>query len=127
MTLTDKIIEKIGGAFGWVIFRELRQIRLTLERGIDSQREIVGLQPLFGQPKSEVDRQIEEELAEPAAQAEIAQMDGEPDHLRLEILELLARDHQILVTSETDLVALGRSRGWLDESGAVTMLPKNYP
>lgn len=135
MSIGDKIAEKIGGAFGWVIFKELRGIRQTLEIGVDSQREIHGLQPLFKAPKSAIDQQIEDEQAEAAAAGHAAYTSGvdqelsdaEPDFLRLELLEMLARDNQIMVTAETDLLALGKSRGWLDDNGQVTMLPKNYP
>jgi hypothetical protein len=127
MALLDKVAEKVAGAVGWLLIREIRSLRQTIEKGIDSQREIAGFHPLFSAPPSAIDQQIADEQAQPAIDREIAQLAAEPDFLRLEMLEMLARDHQIVVTAETDLIALGKARGWLDESGQITMLPQNYP
>lgn len=130
MSLTDKIVEKIAGALGWLLLKELRRIASGIEKGIDSHREIHGFRPLFQTPLEAANEVIAGEQAE-AAQA-VA--DNEPtnlsseggDYMRQEILELLAGENRIPITPETDLVALGKDRGWLDNAGQVVMLPQGY-
>lgn len=128
MTLTDKIVERIAGALGWLLLKELRGIRSALEKGIDSQREIAGLRPIFAPAVSEVDARILSEQADAAGGADgeiAAEVSSEAaDYMRLEILEMLAAEQNIPITASTDLVALGKDRGWLDASGGLTMLPK---
>lgn len=128
MGISDKIAEKVAGALGWLLLKELRGIRSAIERGIDSQREMGGYQPIFSKPISEVDARILSEQADAAGDAEAggAPVDagGGEDYMRLDILESLAVEHHIEVTPNTDLIALGTQRGWLDQSGQLTMLPK---
>lgn len=130
MSLGDKIAEKIAGALGWLLLKELRRIASAIEQGIDSDRELAGFQPIFSKPISELDAQI---LSEQTDAASGAEGDGEiqaggsnegADYMRLDILEALAAEQNIQITPNTDLIALGKDRGWLDASGGLVMLPK---
>lgn len=132
MSLTDKIAEKIAGALGWLLLKELRRIASAIERGIDSNRELAGYQPIFAP-----------QVSEDAAGGASAEGDGDAagsgasdegsageatseasDYMRLDILEALAAEHNVPITATTDLIALGKDLGWLDASGGLTMLPK---
>lgn len=131
MSLTDKIAEKVAGALGWLLLKELRRIASAIERGIDSDRELAGYQPIYASRLSETEAD--------AAGAAGAEGDGDTagggasdessasesaDYMRLDILEALAAEHNVPITATTDLIALGKDRGWLDASGGLTMLPK---
>lgn len=123
MSLADKVAEKILGPFGWVLIKTLTRIAVAIEKGIDSYREISGYNPIFAPPA--------EPLAEPSTPAGGIEQtdyssDPEPDYMRLEILEALARENRIIILPDTDLVALGKQRGWLNEAGEVVMLPQGY-
>lgn len=134
MSLTDKIVEKLAGALGWLLLKELRGIRSALERGVDSDRELAGYQPIFARPRTAIDDQIASEQADAAGDV----MDGDAaggavgdasdaqDFMRLEILEMLAHENNVPITATTDLIQLGKDRGWLDASGGLSMLPRNY-
>lgn len=126
MSLLDKIGEKLAGAVGWLILKELRGIRHAIEVGVDSQREGMGLRPIFAE-------------AEAAPRAELTATDGvphlagergadqpEPDgeFLLMSMLEALAEEQRVPVDSRTDLIALGKERGWLDQAGELVMLPQ---
>lgn len=127
MSLTDKIAEKIAGALGWLLLKELRRIGSVLEKSCDSHREIHGFQPLFQTELEKANKIIagEQTEAEEILAAETG-ISAEGDFMRLEILEMLARENRIMVTSETDLVELGKARGWLDQAGEIVMFPMHY-
>lgn len=130
MKITDKIAEKVAGALGWLLLKELRRIATALEKGIDSHREIHGFHPLFAVPPAtqSIDQQIQDEQDAAVAAREIldASPETEGDFMRLEILEMLARENRIEIDTTTDLVALGKERGWLDQAGEIVMLPQGY-
>lgn len=120
--LMEKLMEKLAGPVGFLILKELGRIAVAVERGVDSLREIHGLHPVFAA--------LEKQPAAPPAGESLDSVLDPPedlgDYLRLDILEALAREHQIPITTETDLVALGKTHGWLDQAGQVAMLPRGY-
>lgn len=122
MGITDKIADSLAKGFGWLLIRELRRIAVAIEKGVDSQRELAGFNPIFKPVPTPTDVQISQELLDTSG----PEFKDDGDYVRLEILEALARENRIVVTMETDLVALGKARGWLDETGQVVMLPQGY-
>lgn len=130
MSLGDKVAEMLARAFGGLILRELKGIRKALEIGVDSDREIHGFQPLFAKPGEDL-----EDGAGGGAGSGADGMDPEadpsdtsvhPDYMILEILELLAQENHVPHDSDTDLIALGKDRGWLNKEGEIVMLPRGY-
>lgn len=123
MSIGDKIADVFARAFGGLVLRELRGIRIAIERGVDSQREMKGFQPLFkAQAPPATDNP-----AEPPPEAEEPIPTGSAtDYMTLEILEMLAQENHILITPDTDLIALGKDRQWLDQSGQLITLPQQY-
>lgn len=114
-SILDKISAKAGEfSASMLLLIEVRRLRHTLERGIDSQREIAGLDPIFTPTLKAV---IE------SAEAIGPERDDDPDWLRIDLLEQLAHEANIPVDETTDLLALGRERGWLDEDGKIVCLP----
>ena len=121
MSLADKLADKILGPFGWALLKSLTRIATAIEKGIDSHREICGYQPLFASHTSPATTSEESPEGEG-----FTPPDREPDFMRQEILTLLAAEQHVMITGDTDLVVLGKSRGWLNEAGEVVMLPQGY-
>lgn len=123
--ITETIVEKVAGAVGWLILTELRRIGHAIEALVDDRRAERGLQPLFGlagkREATEIPSAADEDRdLPPEADASTG------DFLREEILTLLAAQQHISITLDTDLVALGKERGWLNQAGEVMMLPEGF-
>lgn len=111
--LLDTLLEKTAGALGTALLKELRSLRLVLQEQVDAYRQAHGMEPLYAKPALPV-----QDLPDDA--------DGTVPYLYVDILEELAKEQKVPFDETTDLVALGKERGWIDQSGEIRMLPESY-
>lgn len=129
MSLTDKVIEKVGGALGYLLLKELRRIAYALEMQCNLQLAEQGRQPLFYLSKPATLPSLDDApISVDAAGERMDPPGGDdgPDWLRLDLLTQLAREQHVEIDLDTDLIALGKERGWLNAGGEVVMLPQEY-
>jgi len=128
MSLSGVVFEKVAGAFGQLLLVELRRIATALEVHVNLQLAERGRQPLFAEPEPVTPHALHR--VSPSEISNIAHASpgeqGDPDWLRLDLIEQLARDHYLPIDDETDLLALAREHGWIDREGKLTQLPKSW-
>ncbi len=129
MSLSGVVFEKVAGAFGQLLLVELRRIATALEVQANLQLATIGRQPLFAEPELD-EPPVRRVVPPPSSPNAIAHASpgeqGDPDWLRLDLIEQLARDHYLPIDDETDLLALAREHGWIDREGKLTQLPKSW-
>ncbi len=127
MTITEKLMEKIAGAAGMLILTELRRCATALETIADIQLQQAGQASRFSVPAVATEGEATGEILRVDSSGEaLPPTSDAPDWLRLDLLEQLAREHQVMIVDGADLVALGKARGWLNEAGEFTMLPAAF-
>lgn len=124
MKLLDRFALKTTAGMVWLLVRELRRLTHAIETGVDSFRQVHGHRPLFEAPTFHAEHAAD---PDPDTNRTIPRFeDDTPDWLRLDLLAALAREQHVLITDDTDLVQVGRERGWIDEAGQLVVLPKHY-
>lgn len=122
MQIIDTVLEKVSGALGYLILKELRRIATALECSVDLERSGRGLQPIFAPPAEGGTP------PEPSAiLSEIREAGGDgdqPDWLTTSIIEALAEEYHVPVVDASRLMQLAREQGWIDREGQIVMLPK---
>lgn len=115
MGILDAAAKKVGAGLGLALYRELRALRRTLEVGIDTYREVHHLEPRFAKAPARTATVPEPEIYE------------EPDFLRVDVIEELAREHHIPFDETTDLEALAVAQGWVEYPGGdLKALPESH-
>jgi hypothetical protein len=118
--LLDRFALKTTAGMVWLLVRELRRLTHAIEVGVDSFRTVHGHQPAFDgfKPVSEYD--VDAGRTVPHFESDA------PDYLRLDIIECLCREHHIPVEDSTNLLDIARAQHWIDESGDLVVMPKDY-
>jgi hypothetical protein len=105
-----------------LLLKELKHLTRVLEIGVDSFRLAHGQRAQFTVAADE-----STEPADPNADRTIPRYENdEPEFLRRDLLEHLAREHHIAFDDSTDLVQVGKELGWLTSSGEFAQLPTGY-
>lgn len=108
-----KLFTKFGVTLLRGVFRQLSRLSKAIEVGVDSYRQVHGLDLVFTQP--------EEPPVFTRHLAGSALNDG--DYLKVWAIEELAREQRISIDHTTDLEQLARDQGWMDAGGEFLLLP----
>lgn len=119
MGLVDKIIERFGERLSFELLGEIRGLRQAVEDLTLAYRQVhhlpTGLSTVEALPRTPTGKVIA-----------VAEAESEPDWLRVDLIESLAREHHIPFDGDTDLLALAREHGWVNDAGEMIMLPSDY-